>query len=56
MEKNTDYVDVRGPYPTYVKGVKAVNLPGKKRDLTVEDARIVALIMCHRRLWHRSRR
>lgn len=39
---NQDYVDVRGPWPMYVSGVVAVPLEGKPRDISVEDARVVA--------------
>lgn len=34
-----EYVDVRGVYPVYVNGVKAVVMPGKPRDISVDDAR-----------------
>lgn len=37
-----DYVDVRGVWPVYVKGITAVALIGKPRSITVEDAREVA--------------
>lgn len=38
----SEYVDTRGPWPTYVWGVLAVSLPGKPRDISVPDARAVA--------------
>ena len=37
-----DYVDARSVWPVYVNGVYAVTLPGKPRDISVEDARVVA--------------
>ena len=36
-----EYIDVRGPWPVYVHGVYAVQLPGKPRSITVADAREV---------------
>lgn len=37
-----EYVDVRGVWPIYIKGVRGVVLEGKKRDITLAEARIVA--------------
>lgn len=37
-----EHVDVRGAYPVYVCGMMAVKLPGKNRDITLEDARACA--------------
>lgn len=37
-----EYVDIRGVWPVYVCGVWAVQLPGKPRDISVDDARAVA--------------
>lgn len=36
-----EYVDVRGVWPLYVQGTVAVELRGKRRDITLEDAREV---------------
>jgi hypothetical protein len=41
----TDYVDVRGVWPVYINGMIAITLVGKPRDISVEDARIVAAEM-----------
>ena len=32
------YVDVRGIWPVYVYGLKAITLKGKPRSITAEDA------------------
>lgn len=37
-----EYVDTRGIWPVYIKGIKAVQLVGKPLDITLEDARAVA--------------
>lgn len=42
MELLNEYVDVRGVWPIYFKGFIGAVLEGKKRDITVEDARIFA--------------
>ena len=35
------YIDVRGPWPTYVNGMKAITLHGcRDRGISVEHARI----------------
>ena len=34
-----EYVDTRSVWPTYVKGIVAVSLPGKPHTISVEDAR-----------------
>lgn len=39
--KPLEYVDVRGVWPLYVQGQVAVELRGKRRDITLEDAREV---------------
>ena len=41
MERVNEYVDVRGPWPVYIKGIAAVQLPGKLRGISLEDAREV---------------
>ncbi len=40
-----EYVDVRGPWPMYVRGSVAIELRGKPRDITLEDARAVGLVL-----------
>lgn len=37
-----EYVDTREVWPIYVRGVIAITLPGKPRDISLEDARVVA--------------
>ena len=37
-----EYVDVRGPYPVYICGLKAVELTGIDRRVTVYVARNLA--------------
>jgi hypothetical protein len=39
MEPVNDYIDVRGAWPTYVRGIAAMSLQGWKRDVTLEEAR-----------------
>jgi hypothetical protein len=41
-EQIREYVDTRGVWPTYVKGVFAVSLEGKPLSISLEDARYVA--------------
>lgn len=38
-ETQTDYIDVRGAYPTYVKGNIAIQLRDQPRSITIEQAR-----------------
>jgi hypothetical protein len=35
------YIDVRGPWPTYVNGVVAIQLVGADRSITVEEAEAI---------------
>ena len=41
IARNDHYVDVRGVNPIYVNGSTAYRLPGKPRDISVDDARRV---------------
>jgi len=41
MNKTNDYVDVRGVWPTYINGMIAITLVGKRHGITLEDARDV---------------
>jgi hypothetical protein len=40
-----DYVDVRGVWPVYVRGQIAVELRGKHRSISLEDARHVGCFL-----------
>ena len=40
--KVQEYVDTRNIWPRYVRGLVAIELPGKKRGISVADARVVA--------------
>lgn len=37
-----EHVDVRGPWPIYVNGHRALKLEGEPRNITVEEARAKA--------------
>ena len=34
-----DYIDVRGPWPLFVRGMIVIELTGQDRGITVEEAR-----------------
>jgi len=34
------YIDVRGPWPVYVRGMKAITLEGYKRNITPEQVEL----------------
>lgn len=40
-----DYIDVRGPWPVYIKGFRCFQLTGKPRDISVQDAREVVRVL-----------
>lgn len=42
QEKVNEYVDVRGVWPVYINGPITCVLRGKRRDISLEDAREVA--------------
>lgn len=43
--KKLEYVDIRGVWPTYIKGYLAITLVGKKLDISLADARAVVQVM-----------
>lgn len=40
---SNEHVDTRGVWPMYVRGVLGIVLVGKRRDISLDDAREVAL-------------
>ncbi len=45
QEFSEEHVDVRGVHPVYVCGQTAFTLEGKRRDISLDDAREYALYL-----------